>query len=267
MNISNTALNNTVAVNSKPHSVVNELQTQKNDLIKQIQKVNEGTGDSKTKAEKVKTINTQIEELNKQIQQAQIDEKQKELEEMQRKNAEKAEEKYKTADDTQTESVILSASLTHILAAKNGYADVKDLSRVRTKLIGEAKVAEGQVKYGTGSVTYQMGVLEQSGGKIAQIEGKMAKKMGEVDRKLHKSVNQGINEAEKARANKQDQVEGQEQKEKTTSNEVDSNGEVQVTSVDMPVVDASRVIIMAENEKDTTTEKSDINSKAVDILA
>ena len=69
MNIASSSKSSSKWLSSKPHSIVNELQKQKKELTTQIQKVNEGTGDSKTKAEKVKVINAQIEELNKQIHQ------------------------------------------------------------------------------------------------------------------------------------------------------------------------------------------------------
>ena len=82
MNTSNVASSNTMVVSSKSKSngLVGQLQKQKMQLTKQLEKVNAGTEDAKTKAERIKGINDKIADLDKQIQQAQIEEQEKERE-------------------------------------------------------------------------------------------------------------------------------------------------------------------------------------------
>lgn len=272
MNISKTAPSNTMVVKSTPHSIVGELQKQKMELGKQIEKVKEGTGDNKTKAERIKVINDQIEELNKQMQQVQIEEQQKELEKSQQKNAEKAEqEKYDKADATEKEGVVLSASLNFLLSAKNGHSELKEMSRVRTKLIGEMHVAESKIKNSKGGdVRYSMGVVSKNEEKISQIKDKMAKDVGGIQKDIDKSVKVGINEAEKERAKKQDEVEGkgQEHDGKKVNNGDDHQERQVVTPVDI-----DNVIAIQEDEIDKTVEKSvknvrsGKNTKPIDVLA
>lgn len=268
MNISNVSSSNTVVTNSKPHSVVGELQKQKMELTKQIEKVKEGTGDSKTKAERIKILNEQIEELNKQIQEAQIEEQKKEVEKNKQKNAEKAEqEKCKNADTTEQEGVVLSASLNNLLVAHKEQSTLKELSKVRTKILGEMHVAGAESKRINGEAIWQNTVISSGGDKLSQVEGKMAKMIGTMQRHIEQSVKTGTIEAEKERANKQDKIEDKEK----DGNEVDKQdkGRVQPTGT---LVEGNTEFIIQTNDRrhdkmDEEAVISDKATKAIDILA
>lgn len=211
MNTSNVASSSTMVVSSKSNGRVAELQKQRMQLTKQIEKTNASTGDAKTKAETVKGINDKIAELDKQIQQAQIEEQQKMREKIQQKNAEKTEQQqYNNADESEKNGVLLSASLNDLLAAKSNHKQVNTMSQIRTKLQGEINVAEGQVKHGVGgsSIKSQTDVISKDGDALSGLDGKIGKKIREVKKHIDQSLKTGIAEAEKAQENKFNKADG-----------------------------------------------------------
>lgn len=268
MNISKVAPSSNMVSSSNSSSVLGGLEKQKMELSKQIEKVQEGTGDSKNKAETIKGINDQIVELDKQIQQAKIDEQQKEMEKNRQKNAEKAvQEKYDKADDSEKEGVVLSASLNNLLVANHSNNQVKEMGIVKTKLQGEINIAQGQIKHASsgGSTQYQMDVVSKKGNTLSELEGKIGKKMAQVNKDIDQSVKTGIDEAEGERINKQDQVEGKEDDDKNATN----GDEQQVKQVGTSIA-IGNVITTQENKIDNGTEKKDKSAKSiksVDILA
>ena len=215
MNLSKVSSSNTVVTNVKSNSLVNELQKQKMELTKQLANINAGKEDAKTKAEKIKNIKEQIAELDKQIMQAQIAEKQKELEEMQQKNAEKRQiEQYEDADDDKKEGIVLSESLNQLLAANHTRSEYKKMNAVRTKMVGEVRVAESEIKHSLpgGSIKHQMEVISDNGSKISDLADKMAKKMENINKKLesarkigeHGADNDSIDKADATNENKEE---------------------------------------------------------------
>ena len=261
MNTSKVAASNTMVVSSShANSIVEELQKQKMQLTKQIEKVNAGSEDAKTKTEKIKALNDKIAELDKEIQQAKIEEQQREQEKIQQKNAEKAiQEKYDKADEKEKDGVVLSASLNDLLVANNAHHEVKEMKRVRMNLEGEMNVAQGQITHGLrgGSIKYQADVVSEKGDALSQLDGKIGKKMGEVKKNIDKSLKIGIAEAEKAQVNKLDKAD------ETDGKKVDSQEETSVEQV-APMTVENNEVVKSEEKIDKPHEK---RVKPIDILA
>lgn len=258
MSISKVISSSTMIVRSKPHSIVDGLQKQKNQLSKQLEKITAGKDDSKTKAEKIKGINEQIEELDRQIQQAQIAEKQKELEKIKEKNEKETKQaKNENSDDTQQEDAILAASLNKLLVAKNSHSQLKGLNRDKNKLQLQINVAQSVIKNSSGDVSTQISLIAKNKDYISQIENKIGQKIGEIQKDLDKTDN---NKVSKKHKNKQEKVNATAQDAQDVNSKRDQRVEQGATSV---VIENTIAIHKNKiNEKNTTG-----NQKILDIWA
>lgn len=249
MNISNVTRSSNLGANTKHDSVVDALQRQKAELTKQIEEVKGSKQDSKTKADKINEITTQIAEIDQQIAQAQLDAKQKEMQEAQEKNAEKAEiERYEQETEENNPGVILSPSLTNLLAANKSSSDYKTMHNVRRKLLGQMAVGQRE-DADVSSVS----------GKIVKLENDMMKKTEEVHHHLQKSVKLGIKEADKARESK-DAIK-KDHEEATDVSKGDTTGDVTTEKMATPTTTDKR-----DSDRDTEIQKDKSDNKELDSV-
>lgn len=189
---------------AKQNGAVEALQQLKAQLTNQLKKVNESTEDAKTKAAKIKQLNEEIAAVDAQIQQAVAGEKQKELQEAVTKAQEKAAEQQ--AEKEEASGVVISASLGKVMAIGRNMAEYQSLGRVRTQLLGEKRVAQGELELSAasgGSIEYQLDVIASNTSRLAKVEHEMGKAAGTIREGIEASVKAGTKEAEKARDNKE----------------------------------------------------------------
>lgn len=268
MNISNVSATTSTGTSGKYDSVVNALQKQKDELTKQIAEVRASKQDSKTKAEKIKQLTTQIADIDQQIAQAKVDAQQREIKEAQEKAAQKAAEKaelkkYEEQLEENGPGVVLSPSLKKILTADKNISDYQTMHAVRTKIKGEMAVAQSEISNShKGSVKYQMDVISNKSSALAGLENKMVKKVDEVTKDIKSAVKLGVKEAEKNRENNDEPKKADK---KTSSTDSASDETIEPDTVATPADDSQYLKDLTEVQEKKGAKNNKAKYKSVDV--
>lgn len=167
------------------------LENQKQKLQENIEKIKEGKSDVKTKNERIKELQEQITQIDAQIQQSKAEKVKNKMEPKKNENKEEEQEKRKK-EELEEKGVIYTPSMDHLIKASNTYSSCYDLSKVKTQIIGEIRVAQSEANSAKSPSEYQADRLPGLNSKLIAVEERITKKFKEIDKEISKEQKENI---------------------------------------------------------------------------
>lgn len=212
---------------------IQNLQKMRESYEDQLKKISESKLDPKEKQQKQKEIQEQIDQIDEQIRQIQAEEQKKKIEEQ---TAKQEEERMKK--DTITEEEKAKYESKHFFQAVSSFAEVKNLNRLRVKIKGEMRCAEGEI------------AASQSRGHVPtdssiKAAGTASSRLDNIASKMAGKIEETLDEVEKAKKisskktkkdeNKDDVENKQENDENQKVDEVDKDKKKEIKSIDIKI--------------------------------
>lgn len=174
MNItSDISLNSSMATSNTFDNQIQLFVRLRQQLQERIEKVKKSDRDPRAKEDMIRNLQEQIEQIDARIQQTKMEKMRKTF------NQEEQKEVKKEKNDNKEEVSNCELETAHLTSAVGNYSQLENMKRVRTQLVGEARIASSSGE----NPEAAQGIMD----KIHDLEGEMAKKIKSIDEDLKKS--------------------------------------------------------------------------------